>query len=141
MIETINDVNNTFLSRREITCNFKGVAGKLKKLEAAEIISKQFKLDGKVIIPIFMKAQSGRPDVTGTFYVYDDEVLAKKQVNEVIFKRLEKAKGAAAAATEKAAEAEKAEVEKTAVVSTPETEKVVEASAPAEIESKEEVKE
>jgi ribosomal protein S24E len=122
-VETINDVNNTFLSRREITCNFKGVAGKLKKLEAAEIISKQFKLDGKVIIPIFMKAHSGKPDVTGTFYVYDDEVLAKKQVNEVIFKRLEKAKGAAAAATEKAAEAEKA----------------VEASAP-EAEKKEEVK-
>ncbi|HXW01951.1 MAG TPA: hypothetical protein VD828_01075 [Candidatus Nitrosotenuis sp.] len=134
MIETINDVNNTFLSRREITCNFKGVAGKLKKLEAAEMISKQFKLDGKVIIPIFMKAHSGKPDVTGTFYIYDDEGLAKKQVNEVIFKRLEKAKGAAATA-EKAAEAEKAEAEKPA-----ETEKAVEASAP-EAEKKEEVKE
>jgi ribosomal protein S24E len=129
-VETINDVNNTFLSRREITCNFKGVAGKLKKLEAAEIISKQFKLDGKVIIPIFMKAHSGKPDVTGTFYVYDDEVLAKKQVNEVIFKRLEKAKGAAAAATEKAAEAEKpAEAEKAVEASAPEAEKKEEAKA------------
>lgn len=133
MIETINDVNNTFLSRREITCNFKGVAGKLKKLEAVEMISKQFKLDGKVIIPIFMKAHSGKPDVTGTFYVYDDEGLAKKQVNGVIFKRLEKAKGAAATA-EKAAEVEKAEAEKPV-----ETEKAVEASAP-EAEKKEEVK-
>jgi len=133
-VETINDVNNTFLSRREITCNFKGVAGKLKKLEAAEIISKQFKLDGKVIIPIFMKAHSGKPDVTGTFYIYDDEGLAKKQVNEVIFKRLEKAKGAAAAVAEKAAEVEKVEAEKPA-----ETEKAVEASAP-EAEKKEEVK-
>lgn len=146
MIETINDVNNTFLSRREITCNFKGLAGKLKKLEAVDIISKQFKLDGKVIIPIFMKAHSGKPDVTGTFYVYDDEVLAKKQVNEVIFKRLEKAKGAAAAVAEKAAEAEKAEAEKpvetekAAEVEKAEPEKTVEASAP-EAEKKEEVKE
>lgn len=95
-VETVNDVNNTFLSRREITCNFKGVAGRLKKMEAVDIIAKQFKLDGKVIIPISMKSHSGRPDVVGTFFVYDDEELAKKQVNSTIFKRLEKAKAAAA---------------------------------------------
>jgi ribosomal protein S24E len=107
MIETVNDVNNTFLSRREITCNFKGIGGKLKKLEAAEMISKQFKLEGKVIIPIFMETHSGKPDVLGTFYVYDNEELAKKQVNSTIFKRLEKAKGAAA--PEKPAEGEATE--------------------------------
>jgi ribosomal protein S24E len=106
-IETISDVNNTFLERREITCNFKGIAGKLKKLDAADMISKQFKLDGKLIIPIFMKTQSGRTDVTGTFYVYDSEELAKKQVNPVIFTRLEKAKGSAVPAeAEKAPETE-----------------------------------
>jgi ribosomal protein S24E len=101
-IETVSDVNNTFLSRREITCNFKGIAGKLKKLEAADMISKQFNLAGKVIIPIFMQAHSGRPDVVGTFYVYDNEELAKKQVNPTIFKRLEKAKAAAAPPAEAA---------------------------------------
>ncbi|MGQ0772243.1 MAG: 30S ribosomal protein S24e [Nitrososphaerota archaeon] len=95
-METISDVNNTFLSRREIVCNFKGVAGKLKKLDAADMISKQFKLDGKVIIPIFMKTHSGKPEITGTFYVYDNEELAKKQVNPTIFKRLEKIKAVAA---------------------------------------------
>jgi ribosomal protein S24E len=105
MIETVSDVNNTFLARREITCNFKGIAGKLKKLDAADMISKQFKLDGKVIIPIFMKAHSGKPDVTGTFYVYDNEELAKKQVNPTIFKRLDKAKAAAAPPAEAATEA------------------------------------
>ncbi|MEM2786070.1 MAG: hypothetical protein QXW38_07420 [Candidatus Nitrosotenuis sp.] len=102
MIETISDVNNTFLSRREIICNFKGLAGKLKKLEAADMLSKQFKLDGKIIIPIFMKAHSGKPDVTGTFYVYDNEELAKKQVNPTIFKRLDKAKAKAAPPAEAA---------------------------------------
>lgn len=100
-IETISDVNNTFLSRREIICNFRGLAGKLKKLDAADMISKQFKLDGKVIIPIFMKNHSGRPEVTGTFYVYDSEELAKKQVNPTIFKRLDKIKAAIAAAAPK----------------------------------------
>ena len=91
MIETVSDVNNTFLSRREITCNFKGVAGKIKKLEAAEMISKQFNLGGKFIIPINMKTHSGRPEITGTFYIYEDEGLAKKQVNETIFKMRTKA--------------------------------------------------
>lgn len=109
MIETISDVNNTFLSRREIICNFKGIAGKVKKLEAAEMISKQFKLDGKIIIPINMKTHSGKPEITGTFYVYEDEALAKKQVNETIFKRLEKAKAAAAEASKATEEAKAAE--------------------------------
>ena len=100
-IETLSDVNNTFLSRREIVCNFKGLAGKLKKLDAADMISKQFKLDGKVIIPISMKSHSGRPTVTGIFYVYENEELAKKQVNPTIFKRLDKIKAAIAAAAPK----------------------------------------
>ncbi len=94
LIEAVSDVDNTFLSRREITCNFVGLGGKLKKLEAVEMISKEFKLDGKVIIPISMKNHSGKPLITGTFYVYDDENLAKAHVNPVIFKRLEKAKSA-----------------------------------------------
>ncbi|KRT60861.1 MAG: hypothetical protein XU09_C0008G0331 [Thaumarchaeota archaeon CSP1-1] len=92
MIETVNDVNNSFLSRREITCTFAGIGGKLKKLDAVDMVKKQFKLDGKIVIPINMKNQTGRPSITGTFYVYDDENLAKRQINPVIFKRLEKAK-------------------------------------------------
>ena len=105
MIETVNDVKNAFLSRREITCTFAGVGGKLKKLDAIDMIKKEFKLDGKIIIPINMKNHTGRPSITGTFYVYDDENLAKKQINPVIFKRLEKAKTAA----EKPAEEKKEE--------------------------------
>lgn len=100
-MQIVSDVNNTFLSRREITCDFPGLAGKLKKLDAADMISKQFKLDGKVIIPISMKGHSGRPTVTGVFYIYDNEELAKKQVNPTIFKRIDKIKAAIAAATPK----------------------------------------
>jgi len=90
IIETITDVDNTFLSRREITCNFAGLGGKLKKLEAVDMITKEFKLDGKVVIPMGLKTQVGKPMVTGTFYIYDDEELAKKHVNPTIFSRLEK---------------------------------------------------
>ena len=92
IIETLSDVNNTFLSRRELTCNFSGLGGKLKKLEAVDIISKEFKLNNKIIIPIILKNHSGKTLTTGTFFVYDDETLAKKHVNPIIFTRLEKAK-------------------------------------------------
>ncbi|MGQ0377377.1 MAG: hypothetical protein ACT4OW_07750 [Nitrososphaerota archaeon] len=100
VIETVSDVSNPFLSRREITCNFAGLGGKLKKLEASEMITKEFKLDGKVVIPIKMKTQAGKPVVTGTFYVSEDEKIAKQQVSPVIFERLEKGKKKDTAVTE-----------------------------------------
>ena len=88
----LSDENNSFLSRREIVCDFNGLGGKLKKLEAIEMITKEFKLDGKVVIPIKLQNHTGQPKITGTFYVYDDEKLAKKHVNPTIFTRLDKAK-------------------------------------------------
>ncbi len=91
MIEVTRDVKNDLLSRREITCTFRGLAGKLKKLEAIDMISKQLKLDGKTIVPIILENETGRPMISGTFYIYDDEKLAREHVNPATFKRLEKA--------------------------------------------------
>jgi len=88
----LSDENNSFLSRREIVRDFIGLGVKLKKLEAIEMITKEFKLDGKVVIPIRLQNHTGQPKITGTFYVYDDEKLAREQVNPVIFTRLDKAK-------------------------------------------------
>jgi ribosomal protein S24E len=126
LIQTISDVNNTFLSRREITCNFTGLAGKLKKIEAMDMINKEFSLGEKVIIPMRLKSHSGKSIVTGTFFVYDDEGLAKKHVNPTIFSRLEKSK------------AKKAEAEK---VEEAPTEAVEEAEVKAEETVSEETKE
>jgi len=128
MIETVSDVENSFLSRREITCNFQGLGGKLKKREAVDMITKEFNLADKTVIAINMKNQTGRPNVTGMFYVYDSEELAKKQVNPTVFERLEKqAKKDAEAVTEAPAEE--------AVTEAPAEEAVTE--APAEEEKKE----
>ncbi|MBC8251633.1 MAG: hypothetical protein H8E89_08615 [Candidatus Nitrosopelagicus sp.] len=111
MIETVSDVENSFLSRREITCNFQGLGGKLKKKEAIEMITKEFNLADKTVIAINMKNQTGRPNITAMFYIYDDEELAKKQVNPTIFERLEKQakKDAEEAAAEAPAEEAAAE--------------------------------
>ena len=92
MIETLSDENNSFLSRREIVCDFKALGGKLKKLEAVEMVTKEFKLDGKVVIPMKLQNHTGQPKITGIFYVYDDEKLAREHVSAIIFDRLEKAK-------------------------------------------------
>ncbi len=90
LVTTVNDHENAFLSRREITCDFAGLGGKLKKMEAVEMVTKQYGLDGKVVIPIALRNQVGRTNVSGTFYVYDDEALARKHVSPIIFERLER---------------------------------------------------
>ena len=110
LIQTLSDVNNTFLSRRELTCDFPGLSGKLKSMEAVDMVTKEFKLDGKVVVPMRLKTHVGMSKVTGIFYVYEDEGLAKKHINPTIFSRLEKikvkiAEAEKAAAEEKAAEA------------------------------------
>jgi len=112
MIETLSDENNSFLSRREIICDFKALGGKLKKLEAVEMITKEFKLDGKIVIPIKLQNHTGQPKITGIFYVYDDEKLAKEHVSHVIFDRLDKAKSPKEEKKdEKAADAEPAKAD------------------------------
>ena len=126
IIETITDVSNAFLSRRELTCNFAGLGGKLKSLEAADMITKEFKLDGKVVIPMRLKTQVGKSLITGTFYIYEDEALAKKHVNPTIFSRIEKTKAKLAEAETAAKEAETAAKEAEA----PPVEAAKEAEAP-----------
>ena len=134
LIQTLSDVNNTFLSRRELTCDFPGLSGKLKSMEAVDMVTKEFKLDGKVVIPMRLKTHVGMLKVTGTFYVYEDEGLAKKHINPTIFSRLEKTKAKIAEIEKAAAEtpAEEAVVEKTS--ETPAEEAVVEKTSetPAE---------
>ena len=120
IIETITDVNNSFLSRRELTCNFAGLGGKLKSLEAVDMITKELKLDGKFVIPMGLKTHVGKSLITGTFYVYDDEGLAKKHVNPTIFSRLEKTKAKIA---ESKAAAKEAATEDTPVEESKEEEK------------------
>ncbi|MDP6897858.1 MAG: hypothetical protein QGH95_01870 [Candidatus Nitrosopelagicus sp.] len=137
MIETVSDIENSFLSRREITCNFQGLGGKLKRKEAVDMITKEFNLSNKTVIAINMKNQTGRPNVTGMFYVYDNEELAKKQVNPTIFERLDRqAKKDAEAAPAEEAKAEAAPAEEAKAEAAPAEEAKAEA-APAEEEKKE----
>ena len=92
MIQTIKDENNALLSRREIVCSFKGLGGKLKKSEAVDMVTKEFSLNEKVVVPIRLKNETGMTNITGTFFVYEDEKLAREHINPTIFRRLDKVK-------------------------------------------------
>ncbi len=105
VVSTVADVGNPLLSRREITCDFAGLGGKLRRLEAVEIVSKEYGLDGKTVIPMKLKNHVGRPTITGLFYVYDDEALARKHVNPTILSRLEKSRAGAESGAEDGGEA------------------------------------
>ena len=107
-VEVLADVDNAFLMRRELTCRFAGAGEALKKLDAARLVSDKLGLDGKTVVPVSMGTQVGMPSRTGTFYVYDDEKLAYKQVDPSVMARLDRARKAEA---EKQAPAEEAPAE------------------------------
>ena len=136
LIEKLTDTDNSFLSRSEIVCDFRGLGGKLKKTDAIDMITKEYKLDGKIVIPIRLKNHTGRPVITGTFYVYDDEELAKKQVNPTVFARLEKAKAKPAEAEAKPAEAKAKPAEAEAKPAEAEAKPAEAEAKPAEAEAK-----
>lgn len=90
LVEKVADVDNAFLARRELTCNFAGLGGRLTRLDAVDIVTKEYGLGGKTVVPMGLRSQVGRTAITGTFYVYGDEAAAKRHVRPAVFKRIEK---------------------------------------------------
>ena len=84
MITTLSDENNSFLSRREITCDFKGLGGKLKKMEAVEMITKEFKLDGKLVIPIKIQNHTGQSKLQ-VFFIFMMMKYLQKNMSILLF--------------------------------------------------------
>lgn len=76
----VEDRKNSLLGRREVRAVFKGAAGKLKKTEAAEQLAGQLGVDKSNVIPINLLCETGMVDVQATFYIYDSEEEAKKQL-------------------------------------------------------------
>lgn len=104
LVEKVADVDNAFLARREITCNFAGLGGRLTRLDAVDAVSKEYGLGGKAVVPMGLRSQVGRTVITGTFYVYGDEESAKRHVRRAVFERI--GKDRKARAEKEAAEAE-----------------------------------
>jgi small subunit ribosomal protein S24e len=76
----IEDKKNSLLGRREVKALFKGAAGTMKRIDAAEKIAGELHIDKKNVIPISLVCETGKIDVHASFYVYDDEKEAQKQL-------------------------------------------------------------
>jgi small subunit ribosomal protein S24e len=79
-VVTLEDRRNSLLNRREVKALFRGAAGKLKRVEAAEKIAAQLNVDKKQVIPVNLICETGMTDVHALFYVYDDEKEATEQL-------------------------------------------------------------
>ena len=91
-MQITNKTENGFMRREEIHCEFTNLGGKLTRTQAKEMVAKELKKDIESIISIKLQTHVGKTLLTGLFYIYDDQELAKKHVNPSIFKRIEKAK-------------------------------------------------
>jgi small subunit ribosomal protein S24e len=76
----LEERNNALLNRREIKSLLKNSAGKIKRVDAADIIAKQLNVDRKLTIPINMKCETGKSDIYATMYIYNNEEDVKKHL-------------------------------------------------------------
>ncbi|HET6799127.1 MAG TPA: hypothetical protein VFH25_01070 [Nitrososphaeraceae archaeon] len=76
----LEERNNALLNRREIKTLLKNSAGKIKRVDAADIIAKQLNVDRKLTIPINMKCETGKSDIHATMYIYNNEEDVKKHL-------------------------------------------------------------
>ena len=62
----LEERDNALLNRREIKTLLKNSAGKIKRLDAADIIAKQLNVDRNLTIQINMKCKTGKLDIHAT---------------------------------------------------------------------------
>jgi ribosomal protein S24E len=83
----VRDHNNSLLNRREIQVIMKYAAGKLKRIDAADLIAKRYNVDKNTVIPMSLLCQTGKQDFHGKFYIYDNEGQAKRDLPRYRFLR------------------------------------------------------
>ena len=76
----LEERNNALLNRREIKTLMKNSAGKIKRVDAADIVAKQLNVDRNLTIPINMKCETGKSDIYATMYIYNNEEDVKKHL-------------------------------------------------------------
>jgi small subunit ribosomal protein S24e len=76
----LEERNNALLNRREIKTLLRNSAGKIKRVDAADIIAKQLNVDRNLTIPINMKCETGKSDIHATMYIYNNEEDVKKHL-------------------------------------------------------------
>ncbi|HEY4673755.1 MAG TPA: hypothetical protein VIH03_06285 [Nitrososphaerales archaeon] len=78
--ELLEQQENKFLSRREVTAKFTAIKGNLKRDDASNMVAQQLNVDKASVFPIKIKFDAGRDSAKGVFYVYSNAELAKKHL-------------------------------------------------------------
>ncbi|MBI2125853.1 MAG: hypothetical protein HYU02_00840 [Thaumarchaeota archaeon] len=78
LTELVQEQENKFLSRKEVTVSFKDIKGTLKRDDAANAVAQQLSVDKSKVFPIKINFQAGASSAKGVFYIYDNPELAKK---------------------------------------------------------------
>lgn len=77
---TLEDRNNRLLSRREIKLTLKDASGRLSRMNAADLVAKEFDVDRNAVVPIKMVSEKGSTDVHSTFYIYESVAVMNHQL-------------------------------------------------------------
>jgi ribosomal protein S24E len=85
--ELLEQQENKFLSRREVTAKFIDIKGNLKRDDAANMIAQQLNVNKANVFPIKIKFDAGRDSAKGVFYIYNDAELAKKYLPKFLMIR------------------------------------------------------
>lgn len=86
--QIVYNIENKLLGRREVEALFPGTGGALKRADAVDQVAKQLKVDIKKVFPIYLKSKAGTQDILCLFYIYDDEVRAKKHLPNYMLSRM-----------------------------------------------------
>jgi len=85
--ELLQQQENKFLSRREVTAKFTDIKGNLKRDDAANIVAQQLNVSKANVYPIKIEFDTGKDSARGLFYVYSDVEVAKKQLPKFLMIR------------------------------------------------------
>lgn len=85
--ELLNEQENKFLSRREVSVKFKDIKGTLTRADAAATVAQRLNIDRAKVFPISIHFEAGVDSAEGLFYVYDNPELAKKHIPKYLMFR------------------------------------------------------
>lgn len=86
-LEISSDSENKLLSRRELTCVFKGASGLLTRQGAAEAIAAKVGVAKENVQIISLRGSFGIRDLSASAYVFSDPKSSKRQLQEYMLIR------------------------------------------------------
>ncbi len=81
-IEISSDSENELLSRRELTCVFRGASGLLTRQGAAEAISTKVSVAKESVQIVSLMGGFGTRDLKATAYIFSDPKDSKRQLSD-----------------------------------------------------------